>query len=684
MHRSSISRLVIATTFIAYVIGILAAVGHHLFYRSLAGTQAPDPNDRYKIIYKSYVSKQEVNIIGGTALAFLVKSALGTAISMAYVQLFWKTLMQSTHRTTLSMVDTTFSVLTSILSLSKVWTWWRYPQLFGIAAIAALLPLASIVTPATLTIVQKQITPPQTAPSQVPNVGFASLNYVDYMTPPPSAEVPAVYFYTGPSKAAFDIVQAVAAQGSVAAITPPAINTSWTVGFNGPALTCSDVPEQQSMAMKLNILNATSNITALQTCLSYGFLAWTAIGTGPDDLSTVPFYSTDNITYTLSTSGSNPISFNIPAILYMAALPSAIEVVEDQAGARTKFCNVSSIMGSQSQLDVLGENSTFIQCELVNASYSVSFDYRNGGQAVEVNTSIISANQSLFPISSVFGPSLTGWDGITPVDTSDGVPAPYVDATILETLSYQAIMQSFLTQILGSVSLRDLGAVDYLDTAIINTALMQAPELNFLTQPVVPPGMDSWGNEQYNTLQGAVAASNKTILNSLVNNMTVPYNTSLATMTEELFKNIVVSMMSAPELQPNYSSPFAPEKVVVTTYAAQNYYIYNAYRLWIAYGLAIAFTTFAVGTGILAIFENEGTYTHDFSTVLRIMHSGKLTVDLDDKNTDARGPLSDKLASAVVTLDKPDGMGTRARATAQAKDGSTIELLDYPHDNEGL
>ena len=124
MERSSVSWLVIATSLLAFVTGALAAIGHHLFYRSLAGTPAPDPSDRYTL-YNRHLSKQEANIIGGTALAFMVKAALGTAISVAYVQLFWKTLLQSRKRSTLSMVDTIFSASANTLSLLRLWTWWR-------------------------------------------------------------------------------------------------------------------------------------------------------------------------------------------------------------------------------------------------------------------------------------------------------------------------------------------------------------------------------------------------------------------------------------------------------------------------------------------------------------------------------------------------------------------------------
>ncbi|GAB7344240.1 hypothetical protein MBLNU457_2124t1 [Dothideomycetes sp. NU457] len=686
MKQSSISWLVIATVSIAYLAGLLAAVGHHLFYQSLAGTLAPDTSDQYKVL-NFHVTRQELNIVGGTALAFLVKSALSTAISTAYVQLLWKTLMHSTQRTTLSMVDTTFSA--STLSLIKVWTWWRYPLLFGLAAITALLPLASIVTPATLTIVQKQITPAPTNQTHVPNVDFASLNYVQDMSPSGAqmfqqvTDSPPEYLYNGPSTTVSEIVQAGAVQGSVAPINPPARNTSWTVGFNGPALTCKSISKQQSTAIQSNIIAANLN-GAIEDCRAYGYIAWVA--TGDNGSATLPFKSTGNNTYALPSY--NGLTYDNPAIFYMAAMPNMMQVINYGEYPLIKFCEYFT-NGVRPDLADVGKDSTFTQCEMVNASYSVSFDYRNGSQAVEINTTTINADQPLLPIKSVFGPSqwvitddgagwdgIPSWNGIASVDWSKADPLPSIDSTLLRTLSYQAIMDAFLDQITGTVSLSfEAPQPDY-NTSILTTTLTRSPELSFLFRPLRGSGTKK-------SMQDAAAASNDTTLHSLLKNVTVRSNTSLAAMTEDLFKNIVVSMMSSPQLQPNYSSPFAPEKVVVTTYAEQNFYVYSAWRLWIAYGLAIAFTTFAVGTGIFAILENEGTYTNDFSTVLRIVHSGKLVVDLDDKDTDARGPLSDKLANATVTLAKPDGMASRVTSTDPAKDGSTIMLLDYAH-NEGI
>ena len=81
------------------------AVGHHRFYKNLAGTTAPTGN------YQSAgvnVSKQQFNTAVGTAFAFVVKGTLTAAVGMAYIQAFWRSAQRSKRK--LSTLVTTFAV----------------------------------------------------------------------------------------------------------------------------------------------------------------------------------------------------------------------------------------------------------------------------------------------------------------------------------------------------------------------------------------------------------------------------------------------------------------------------------------------------------------------------------------------------------------------------------------------
>ena len=112
-----------------------------------------------------------------------------------------------------------------------------------------LIPLASVIPPATLSVSSAPTTPPQSAIKYVPNIDFVNLNYVNNMaslTFNPSSEhpnQPVELFYSGPSRAVENIVQVVAAERSIMTLTPPGPNTSWTLEFTGPALHCSNVAD---------------------------------------------------------------------------------------------------------------------------------------------------------------------------------------------------------------------------------------------------------------------------------------------------------------------------------------------------------------------------------------------------------------------------------------------------------
>lgn len=243
--RSSIHWKAPTTVLLAVVIGTLFALGHHLFYASLDGH--PAPNDDYTLLGSNF-SKQQLNIAGGTAFAFLVRASLVTALSTAYIQMFWRAMTHRAREATLDSLDTTFSALNNIFSLLKLWAWWRHPLLWTLALAAWLLPLAAIVTPATLSVISAPVAPPRTSNETVPNVGFVSLNYVDSMTPanfqPQDGQnLPVEYYYQGPSKAVEQVVQAVAAEGSRLTVVPPAPNATWTLDFPGPALQCQNVSD---------------------------------------------------------------------------------------------------------------------------------------------------------------------------------------------------------------------------------------------------------------------------------------------------------------------------------------------------------------------------------------------------------------------------------------------------------
>ena len=118
----------------ALTAAILFALGHHLFYQKLNGTETPTDDLRFASL--SY-SKQQMNIQVGTAFAFLVKASLAVSVSIAYTQVFWRAFSDSRHGKppTLSNIDTAFSALSSVLALLKFRIWLRHPVLLLLATL---------------------------------------------------------------------------------------------------------------------------------------------------------------------------------------------------------------------------------------------------------------------------------------------------------------------------------------------------------------------------------------------------------------------------------------------------------------------------------------------------------------------------------------------------------------------
>lgn len=109
---------------------VLLALGHHLFYRNLAGTPPPS----YSIPGLG-VSRQEINLAVGSTFANLVRSCLGFAVSLAYVQLVWHTTKRSKRDIHVADLDKALSARSDFLVILNVRAWCKWPLVFVVAAV---------------------------------------------------------------------------------------------------------------------------------------------------------------------------------------------------------------------------------------------------------------------------------------------------------------------------------------------------------------------------------------------------------------------------------------------------------------------------------------------------------------------------------------------------------------------
>lgn len=160
--------------------------------------------------------------------------------------------------------------------------------------IKRLLPTASIITPATLSV---GIDRPPPIYTNFPNVEFSSLNLAAPLaaygdTGSEHGEEPGIwYMYAGLSRTVQRITEAAAAQGSILPVVAPSVNSTWDLNFNGPSLHCKPVSSGFRNAVLANILNYTLVRTRDDCTFGTGYVAWHPIEMAPNKSMTdyLPF-----------------------------------------------------------------------------------------------------------------------------------------------------------------------------------------------------------------------------------------------------------------------------------------------------------------------------------------------------------------------------------------------------------
>jgi hypothetical protein len=109
--------------------------------------------------------------------------------------------------------------------------------------------MASIISPATLSIESRMQLPPPTSARYTPTINFNTLSYAG----PSRAAKWVIYIWGGPSQALARLATAVGAQGAVLPIDPPSANATWHAEFRGPVLRCQSLSADEMSDVRRNI-----------------------------------------------------------------------------------------------------------------------------------------------------------------------------------------------------------------------------------------------------------------------------------------------------------------------------------------------------------------------------------------------------------------------------------------------
>ncbi|KAB8251721.1 hypothetical protein BDV35DRAFT_387880 [Aspergillus flavus] len=575
----------------SFLAAVAFAIGHGMFYQSLHGQPVLNSQPLASLKSSLHVSDQQLYISLGTFFAFLAKSSLGVSVSTTFDQFAWKSIQG--ERTRIDIIDDLLSVLRNGFTVANLRLWRHSPISMTLAVICWLLPVASIISPATLSV---HLAPSNVyALKRIPRVDFTSANFVGFAS--------GVVALPGEQNAwdhAAHITENVI----------QAINRSWTF-------------EEGKIP----------HVTR------YAYLSW---ATETDNLvDTVPFYQkngSDTFTQRSNQLGpkpkdpedgsavfstpTKPLVGGPPLSLFVTVFPRVTEYTEYDEALKNMEKTV--------------ENSTILHCMLHNASYQANLTYVNVEQTIYVT------DQTVLN-------SIVYITGVTNVESGRlSSNTSFVrNAQVMESLSYQSIMDAFGGLLFGSITRE----IDFLrkpragihqsllhtekpTTNIISTTLMETEEMRHIqsvtrSEPDSNPFLNYWPGKSVRSSTDSFPPLSKAL--------------------EELFRNITISLMSSSMFQPNYTAKAVPEtNVTITSY--HSIYMYTRSILWAAYGTALGATALSVIAGVLVYFSNDGSYSTKFSTVFRVTQGAKVSTNLSMKDYSGLDPLPDHIAKAKMTI----------------------------------
>ncbi|KAI5359608.1 hypothetical protein Slin15195_G072360 [Septoria linicola] len=642
------------------LVGVTFAIGLHVFYRSLHRTEVR--STPYELAGWE-IAPQQVNTAGGTAFAFALFFRATAKVGRG-----------------IAKIDSWFSGSSDITSLFGITTFWTQPVLAVVALTAWLLPIAAIITPATLSVTFDYL-PPIYESHFVPLPAFASLKFADfnnYNDYGGSGHLT----YERASAEAGRIVQAAVAAGPILPITPPAVNASWLVTTRAPRLTCDHVNQTLLSSIKNNIADVLGPFLAsidgsalaeyadldfpdaeLQARLAmfafsmFGYMSWPGARQDSRGFSQEMPFSLGGETPRINASrpsAAQLASFALEKglswrraefqdLLFVAVLPRIIlrsGLTADEIDGLSSFITA----GSRRAMDWAFEEATVLRCKAVASEFTLRFTYDGWSQNQQIETKQAQM-QVIQRVSGCPNPD---------VSLSDHhLSECAIDVETLDRWSNRSMMDLFGDRLIGAANW--MGTMVNKDTSAgiydpVPRAGYSAPSTTFRndtyrsqilsTSLADSIEVEPWATDAMSIEEDTfpVRALDQVYSLFRTSSKSTPLR-SLKNSIEELFFNVTISMASSPSFAYNISAPNAPENVTVTIANMGNIYTYSADKLWLAYGLAIGTTVLSVCLGLLAILRTGASFTLNFSTIVRTVKNAEVSIDTDEEAHPGRDPL---------------------------------------------
>lgn len=98
----------------------------------------------------------------------------------------------------------------------------------------------------------------------------------------------------------------------------------------------------------------------------------------------------------------------------------------------------------------------------------------------------------------------------------------------------------------------------------------------------------------------------------------------------------------------------------------ENVYVYSAWKLWLAYGIAIALAAASVGLALITIWVSKASFSDNFSTIFRVARGADVSVVIQTQDMTGEDPLPSYLSKARVRLGGDTGASAGKRGESSS------------------
>ncbi|RFN48804.1 hypothetical protein FIE12Z_6859 [Fusarium flagelliforme] len=466
--------------------GLALAIGHHVFYDYLNNRIVESQN------------QQEWFLRIGTGMAFLARALLSAAVGIAYTQILWRTLRSKSI--TIEGINSLFGVSHTAWDFTTLELWTAAPGLAIVAMIAWALPLIAVITPATLSIQISSDTNITIVDSFIPNIDHGRNLWFGG-------------FVEGSLFISSHVIRTllpVATLGAILPIAAPFPNSSYSLEFYGPTISC-DSPEDDSLRESIEeIIN--SDAMSDRYAMSGDYMTY---------VSFVPV--SENMSLSASKSGiwrGDAIeglmnALNDTLVYTTPALDFTANITEQNPGGNPSIFYV--LVPDRPS----GHANRTIECQLHNATYSLNITFDNGLQDIRYKTKRL--------------------NGVSVRGTRDCRPEPTSHCN--QTNAYLTLMAAMGDMLFGTR--RWSGRTDR--TRIGHTVLLDLPDMNY----------DHWGKEQPKSLIGNLSMPDA--LEQMFENVTI----SLLSNSEFLQQDHTLSRGPITRFSPQNAFSYEPRNLFI-------------------------------------------------------------------------------------------------------------------------